>query len=468
MSCLKLIFSLCSTLLIIQGVSAQTPRFEVKYSEPLAVFMFVDQLSSKHSDNSYKQLFANSVYNREKYTQLLAQFDTLLINYTYEFQEYPYASKLPGMTETLLKKNLIASANLKEFKKRSAGIIPTANLLKLSTILYEFQPIYRELVYQPIKSKFEKQVIEIGDYVKSKNLSVYFDKGLSFYKAYWDEGLPFEIAFYPIPANQGFTADAFCNAAVCGLKTDYKEYNMIMGVIMHEVFHILYNEQSIQVKNDILNWFNSSTSAYATYAYLLMNEVFATALGNGYVYESLNGKKDEADWYNRKYIDQMAKKIYPLLNEYATQKKAIDNQFVSSYILVYEESFPLWLNEMDNLMCYRYVLSDNVSDFKLINKLYPYSSLSQYEDAITDFSIDRMKPCAITKMIIVSKNNEEKLELIRHKFPELKEWKYKAKSDFMYHCLLQDKTQLIIINNVKSSTEKELTGRVFLPQEATK
>jgi hypothetical protein len=149
-------------------------------------------------------------------------------------------------------------------------------------------------------------------------------------------------------------------------------------------------------------------------------------------------------------------------------QKAIDEAFVSSYISLYEESFPEWLNEMDNLMCYRYVLSDNVSDFKLTNKLYAYSSLSQFEDVVNENSIDRMKPCALTKMIIISNDNETKLALVKNKFSELKDWKYKAKSDFFYHTLLRDKTQLIIINRVKGTTENALNGRVFLPQELTK
>jgi hypothetical protein len=457
------IFAFTSFKLLAQG-----PPFEIKYSEPLAVYVFVNELSSKKGDNTFKQLFLRSLYNRYKYTKLLAQFDTLMISYTYEFQEYPYSSKLPGMTEALLKKNLLSSTNLKEFKKKSVGIIPNANLLQLSTILYEFQLVYRELIYQPNKTKFEKQLIEITEYIKTKNIASFFDKGLSFYRSYWDESLPFEIAFYPLNSSQGFSAEAFCNNAVCALKIDYKDYAAIMGVVMHEIFHILYNEQSLAVKSKLATWFNSNSSNSRTYSYLLLNEVLATALGNGYVVETLIGKKDEADWYNRKYIDQMAKKIYPLVSEYVSQKKAIDEAFVSSYISLYEESFPEWLNEMDNLMCYRYVLSDNVSDFKLTNKLYPYSSLSQFEDVVNENSIDRMKPCALTKMIIISNDNETKLALVKNKFSELKDWKYKAKSDFFYHTLLRDKTQLIIINRVKGTTENALNGRVFLPQELTK
>lgn len=444
--------------------AGQGPRFEIKFSEPLAIFIYLENLSGSHPDNAFKTQFLNSVYNREKYKNLLAQFDTLEINYSYDFNGFPYSSKIPGQTEALLKKNLLSSANLKEFKRRSIGIIPNANLQQLSAILYEFQLVYRELVYQPNKVKFEKQLNEIADFIKTKNVSSYFDKGLFFYKSYWEESFPFEIAFYPLPNSQGFSAEAFCNNAVSALQIDNKDYVTLMGVLLHEIYHILYDEQPQQVKRNIAKWFHDNPSKCSTYSYLLLNEVLATALGNGYVYEALSGKKDEQDWYNRKYIDQMAKKIYPTVNEYVTQKKAIDENFVNAYIKLYEENYSAWLNEMSNIMCYRYVLTDNISDFSIIDKNFPYASLSQYENEVTEVSLDKMKICPITKIILVSKNNELKLALIKNKFPELKAWKYKSKVDFLYSTFLEDKTQLIIVNTAKNNTEKMLNGMVILPQ----
>jgi len=444
----------------------QGPRFDVKFSEPLAVFVYVEQLSSKYPDNVFKKQFSTSIYNREKYKSLLAQFDTLRINYTYEFNGFPFGSKISGMTESLLKKGLVNSANLKDFKKRSIGIIPNANLLQLTAILYEFQLVYRELVYQPGKVKFEKQLSEVTELVKAKNLAACFDKGLIFYKSYWDESFPFEIAFYPFPNQQGFAAEAFCNNAVSALTPDTKDYLALLGVMMHEVFHILYDEQSPLVKTNIAKWFTANPSKCSAYAYLLLNEVLATGMGNGYVYETLSGKKDEGDWYDRKYIDLMAKKIYPMLNDYIAQKKGIDEGFVNIYIKFYEENYSEWLYEMDNLMCYRYVTTDNAADFNLFRKLYPNCSLSRYEDEVTEISLERLKNTPITKVIIVSKENETKLELIKKKFPELKAWKYKAKQDFFFSFFLEDKTQLIILNAVKSTAEQLLNGRITLPPPA--
>lgn len=443
---------------------AQGPRFEIKFSEPLAIFVYLEQISDKHPDNPFKKQFESSIYNRDKYKSMLLQFDTLRINYTYEFEGFPYGSKIPGMTEAQLKKNLVSSVNLKEFKRRSVGLIPNSDLLALSTILYEFQLVYRELVYQPNKVKFEKQLSEIIEFTKTKNLGASFDKCLTFYRSYWDDSFPFEVAFYPFPNSQGFSAEAFCNDAVSALPAGIKDYTTLLGVMMHEICHILYDEQSAVIKKNIAKWFAANPSKSSAYAYLLLNEALATSLGNGYVYEALSGKKDGGDWYDRKYIDQMAKKIYPMVADYIAQKKGMDEGFVNIYIKFYEDNFTDWLNEMDNLMCYRYIITDKAADFNLFPKLYPYCSLSQYEDQVSELSIEKLKNTPITKVIIVSKENEAKLAMIKKKFPELSAWKYKAKTDFIYTMFLKDKTQLILINTVKNTTEQMMSGRVYLPK----
>ena len=64
-----------------------------------------------------------------------------------------------------------------------------------------------------------------------------------------------------------------------------------------------------------------------------------------------------------------------------------------------------------------------------------------------------MKKTSLTKLIIVSKNNKEKLNLIKKEFEELNNWKFNSEKEFNYKILLKDKSQLIIINQKKSSTE---------------
>ena len=274
-----------------------------------------------------------------------------------------------------------------------------------------------------------------------------------FYNSSWDNSIPFQIAFYPLPNSKGFTAQAFCNNFISAIQTNLKDYKDLFSVMLHEIFHIIYNEQSLEVKTEIDKNFKENKSKSSTYAYQLLNEVLATSLGNGYVFEKLNGKIDTGDWYNQKYINVMAKQIYSLVKEYISQRKPIDKKFIDSYIKQYEENFPNWINELDNIMAYRYIISENEKDFDRIDQKYLYCSSANYETEITESSIKKMKKTSLTKLIIVSKNNKEKLNLIKKEFEELNNWKVNSENEFNYKILLKDKSQLIIINQKKSSTE---------------
>jgi hypothetical protein len=56
-------------------------------------------------------------------------------------------------------------------------------------------------------------------------------------------------------------------------------------------------------------------------------------------------------------------------------------------------------------------------------------------------------------VIIISKNNSQKLKLIKSKFKELKKWQFKADKEFAEKILLDDKSQLIVINQKESTIE---------------
>lgn len=445
---LLLIFLLLSSLSFGQNAS-----FKIKYSEQLAVFVFLENLSEYYPDNVFKTEFQKSKYNIEKYKSLISKFEQLSISYSFRFEDFPYGSKKTMQTQDILKKSLIETDNLNDFKIRSAGMIPNKTLSDLGECISEFTPIYNELIYNPNKEKFEKQLDEIQKYSNDHKIENYFKTGLVFYNSSWDNSIPFVAAFYPLPNSKGFTASAFCNNFVSAIQTDLKSHKDLFSVMMHETYHIIYDEQSLEVKKEIDTYFKTNKSTCSNYAYQLLNEVLATVLGNGYVYAELEGKVDSGDWYSNKYINLMAKQIYPLAKKYIDQKKPIDKNFIDSYIQLYETNFPDWINELNNIMTYRYVITENEKDFKVINKMFRYRSRTEYEDQITESSIEKMKHTPLTKMVIISKDSKEKIKLLKNKFKELENWKANPDKEFVEKILLDDKSQLIIVNQKKTELE---------------
>lgn len=444
---------LLTLLLLTTFAFGQNVKFNIKYSEQLAVFVFMQSISENYRGNVFKTEFQKSKYNTDHYKNILSKFDKLAIDYSYAFAEFPYGSKIPMQTRDILKKNLIETTNLYDFKLRSLGILPNKTVSDLAEMISIFTPIYNELIYNPNKVQFEKQLMEISNYSKEHKIEDFFETGLLFYNSTWDNSIPFEIAFYPLPNSQSFTAQAFYNNFISAIQTNLKDYKNLFSVMLHEIFHIIYDEQSLEVKKNIDQFFKENKSKNSNYSYQILNEVLATALGNGYVYEKLDGKSDSNDWYYHQYIDLLARKIYPLVTDYIAQKKPIDRNFIDNYIRIYDENFPNWINELENIMAYRYVISENQDDFNSIRKIYWYRSSEENDTEITENSIEKMQKTPLTKVIIVSKNNKEKLSLIKKKFAQLKNWNFEADKDFSYKILLEDKSQLIILNQKKSTIE---------------
>lgn len=429
----------------------QTPQINIKYSKLLATYDFVQKLSDYYPDNKSKEIFKASKYNIPKYTDLLIQLDTLRIVESYHFQGYPSGQKSPVSTTALMERNLINASSIEEFKSLSFGIVPNTELFAFSAILEQFEPVYESLIYLPNNEKFENKLMSLDDYVQSVHLTDYFETGLKFYNAQWDYAVSIDISIIPSISDGGFAANAFLNNAVSEVPLNFVDNDILFCVLMHEIFHNVYDWQSLEVKNNIESWFHSNPSPNSQYAYLLLNEALATSMGNGYIYEGLNGKSDKDSWYNNKYINQMAQAIYPMVKAYANNKKPIDKHFIDQYIKTYDENFSDWAKELDHILTYRYILTDNENDFSYFRKHFRYANHSAYGTPIDQNSLDKMKQRPITKIVIVSQNNEEKLNWIKNTFPELKNWTYNAKKEFIDTIDLADKTKLIIVNSINST-----------------
>ncbi len=430
------------------------PIINLTYSKILATYDFIQKLSDNYPDNECKQAFQSSKFHTRHYIDLVKQFDTLNIYESYNFQGYPTGQKIPVMTTSLIERNLINAVSIQHFKNLTFGIVPNTELFAFSHILSDFEPIYDNLIFFPNKDKFEKQLNELKEYVQKSNLSNFFQKGLIFYGSQWDNSIPIDIAIIPSISKGGFTAKAFLNNAISEVPINFKENDILFGVLMHEIYHNIYDGQSLELKLKIQSWFNNNSSKNSQYAYLLLNEALATSLGNGYVYEQLNGKVDNSDWYNVKYINLMSKQIYPLVKEYINQQKAIDKNFIDKYVDLYDSNFSDWTNELDNLFTNRYIIADEPKDFDFFNSHYRHSSYYLSLSPITQSGIEQMKETPITKVIIISCANKYKLKIIKAIFPELKNWKYKAEQEFVYTTNLQDKTKLIIVNRHTTTLDK--------------
>jgi hypothetical protein len=450
-----------SVLVSVKAFS-QDVKFETKFSEPFAVYQFLNSLSTKSPDNVYKRSFNRSNFATQPYKDLIAQFDSLNIDYSYDFTEYPAGQKVGIDVPDLLRRNLILCDSIQDFKIRSMGLVPNEKLIRLIELLKQFTPVYKTVIYEPCRSKFEEQLHGVSDLIRSSNMNYYFTEALQFYNSSWDVSIPFVFCFYPLPNSRGFTATAVSNVAISAVADSLDNYKALLSVMLHEVSHVLYDERSLSLWNQMEEWFGSNPSKVSRYANSLFNEAMATAVGNGYLAAQLNGKEDTTRrWYGVKYISMMAKTAYPLVKEYITTRKPMDRDFVNRYVQLYEEHFSGWLYDPQYLMRGRLLLSEKAADFDIMRRLYDPAPGDENKKEISEPVLKKLAVNHGTKVIVVNSNNKEKLQWVKNAFTELNAWRYNANKDFVYSKFLEDKTWLIILNNVNGTTEEKLKALVI-------
>lgn len=448
-------------LLAFQKSSSQDVQFESKFSEPFAVYQFLNSLSAKSPDNVYKRAFNRSSFATKTYTDLIAQFDSLNIDYSYEFTDYPAGQKVGIDVPDLLRRNLALCQGIQDFKIRSMGLVPNEKLSRLVELLNQFDPVYKAVIYEPCKSKFEEQLHGISGLIKTSNINYYFTEALQFFNSSWDLSVPFVFCFYPLPNSRGFTATAVSNVAISAVADSLHNYNTLLSVMLHEISHVLYDERSLALWKQMDEWFGSNPSKASRYANSLFNEAMATAVGNGYLAAQLNGKEDTTRrWYGVTYISMMAKTAYPLVKEYITARKPMDRDFVNRYIQLYEGHFSDWLYDPHYLMRGRLLVSEKTADFAVVRQLYGSAPGDENEKEITEPVLKKLAANHGTRVIIVNSNNKEKLQLIKNGFKELRAWHYDVNKDFVYAKFLEDRTWLIVLNNINGTTEEKLKNLV--------
>jgi len=118
-------------------------------------------------------------------------------------------------------------------------------------------------------------------------------------------------------------------------------------VIMHELFHAWFAAAAYDRKLALANRFLASGDASAVPAWGLLDEVLATAFGNGVIdravdredFDKRSGRKNGL--YNDPYIDGMAKVMLPKLEARLAAKRTLwDDDFVPEYLHAMGEAFP--------------------------------------------------------------------------------------------------------------------------------
>jgi hypothetical protein len=448
---MKKLLPLVALCLLIQPAFSQSRiGFQFKISKPYCVFNFLQAATNNNkTSQTLQQFIVERTSGDKEFVKLKNDFLQIRLDYQYKRDQIPENRRHTRTTHDLFEIALVQSNSINEFRERVIGILPNSDLQELIRVMYAAEVYYDRLIWTDHELKLEKQRIALEKYTEQCSES--FTKINRFYNSCWLSEMPFTVAIYPIPGATGSSmATPHANSLCVGVLTDETDHVGRIGVVLHEMCHVLYDEQPAGFEHQIDQWFAESQSPYKSFAYNFFDEGLATALGNGWAYKSLSGELDPNPWYDNEYINGFGKALYPVVEEYIAANKQIDKAFVDKAIDLFASTFPNSLTDYGILLGRVAIYNDADGGIEIdgiMNAVGNYFQMgsSWFSSPILDpIALEQLKTSEQTQLIICDRNHEATLKELKKIFPELS--KVKFEQNKIYAFFDKMKRPVILLN----------------------
>ncbi len=416
------LISTCTSILFAQ------PIVHFKISRPYAVFSFLEVASGSQTHSAtYRDYLDTAISKTDTlFSNIVRDFSKLMLTYHYRRDEYPSNRRQTRSTYDLIIIAAVKSTTIEAFRFNSIGILPNSTHQQLCDLLLKAEHYYDRVIWRKSEKAVKKQIAGFTSYAGKAN--ELFRAFRTFYRSSWSDNIPFDVAIFPIPARQGnTTATPHANSLCVSVLTGQKDLAGTMGVTMHEICHVLYDEQTSDVQFELDNVFTKSKSPFAVIAYSFFDEALATALGNGWAYQQFSGKPDTTAWYNNEYINGFAHALYPLVSEYLKAQQPIDSVFVERAIELFGKSYPRALADYSIILNNMVLYSDSEDRGEreaLRNTLGKYFQSSRYNlssPILHEYSIEYIKTSKSPQLIVIDRNQDSTISELKKILPELEE-----------------------------------------------
>ena len=434
-------FVLPLALLVSVGfASAQgVPGFSFTTNPTLNTLHFMHTaVGGEHSSQSYRAFIDSATTDDAAFNELVMRYSQLDFSSSYRRPNLPRRRYRARSVMDFLWLHASASSSLADYAQRTFGLLSVADHAELFDVLAKAEPYYQRLVYQPQRSNIERTERFLDAY--EGRVAQLFGQVSGFYGTPWPEDIPFTVALAPIPLASGVTsAVPKVNTLVCSyLSENDEDYKATLGVAVHEMCHSIYDEQPTPLQQDIDDWFMLSRRPHATHAYAYFNEALATAIGNGWAYEQLNGHLDSEQWYADPYIDGFARAIHPLVKAYLAEQQTIDRPFVDSAIEAFAKTFPDADRDAAVLLNSVGIYADTENERTLsafsdvLMRRFRVSSSFLRAPLTSPGALRSMGYPQLTKLVIVDRDRQNNWDLLGSRFAHLEAVSLPTDDNFGY------------------------------------
>lgn len=353
-----------------------------------SLFYFLDSVSGNpNTSKTLKQNFYQSEFYNDKAKKELEEFQKIIrMLPSFSFRGFPDSRHVGANVRELLVTQSIFSSDIEDFSKRTLGMLPQEKHSRLIKLMTRYEAVYDAHLWSKTKDKLEKYLKKFKSSFDIEKSNEAYKKIIKFYGSAWPEITQFHIGVYPINCKRGHTvAESLGSVETIGVCIDSNAYKEQWGVTFHEMCHSIYQNQPADFQKKMETVFLESKSKYAAFAYNYLNEVLATAIGNGWFPKLLTGKLDKTNWYNNKYIDTMAKAMFPEIDNYLSKSRTLDQPFLEKYISMFGKKFPESIYEFENIFSNIMVFADlskhNKEEFrKSLSSNFRIRSWNFYDD----------------------------------------------------------------------------------------
>ncbi len=450
------------TFLYMGWTSAEAaPLLRFKISRSYCVFNFLETCKGANgTSEALKQYIEANTLGDISFNQLIVDYKSLNFETTFSREGFPETRPAYFSLKDLLIIAAVQCSDLSEFKIRIVGLLHNTDYNRLITFMEKANVYYEQIIWRKYRLAALKQLKELEKYQSVANNA--FLKLKTFYNSSWGDDMPFTIALTPVPGKDGSTAATpHANSLCIDVPTEETNYAKRVAIVLHEICHVLYSEQTLQFQHELESYFTGSSSLYSKVAHNFFDEGMATACGNGWTYQFLTKKVDTAAWYSDPYIDGFGHSLLPLVRHYLLSNKPIDSSFISEAIRLFGENFPKSTEDYGIQFNHLTMYSDEEgaserSQIKqTLHEQFTVSWLNFSTPIKGKESVAFLKESDGTQFIIVDRNRDEEFSALKNILPELKGISYNLDEDFVinYYDTLR---RLIVIANIRKGETSKL------------